>query len=286
MLEDRRDQHYLRRPGNLAVRRSRWRRGLVRRSLVLALQASGLVLLGLVGRQIYLATITSARFDVATIAVRGNSHAKTADIVALAGGARARNIFTLDLESVRADVRRHPWILDASIRRLLPSTVEITVTEREPAAIARFEEKSYLVDGTGRVLEEYGPAVLSYDFPVLTGLEGLPREEGLRRLRAGASAISVLTGSEPDFAKRISEIDLSTADRLTLRLADGGPILYVSVEDPLRNLDHFAEIRSLLPHALPAGGLDPQPKIEYVDLRFRGRIAVMPRTEKAQGQQP
>lgn len=278
MLEDRRDQHYLRRPGNLAVRRSRWRRGIARRIVWIALQAGALVLVAMVGRQAYLAAITSPRFDVATIAVRANTHAKTADLVALAGAARSRNIFTVDLESLRADVRRHPWVLDASIRRLMPSTIEITVTEREPAAIARFERRSYLVDGTGRMLEEYGPAVVSYDFPILTGLEGLPRSEGIRRLRTGAAAISVLTASEPDFAKRISEIDLSSPDRLALRPADGGPLLYAAVDDPLRNLEHYAEIRSLLPRALPAGGPDPPPSIAYVDLRFRGRIAVMPRS--------
>ena len=77
MLEERRDQHYLRRPGDRAVRRSRTRKSLARRLISLGAQAALLGALWLIGNQVRLAVLTSPAFAVKTIAVRGNERART-----------------------------------------------------------------------------------------------------------------------------------------------------------------------------------------------------------------
>ena len=276
VLEERRDQHYLRRHGNLAVRRSRLRRGLARRLLSIAAQVAVIVVLYLVGKQIYLAVITSPRFDVKTVAIRGNRHAKTADLLAQCGGVVSNNIFQVDLERLREDLRRQPWVLDVTTRRSLPSTLEVGVTEREPSAIASFEGVAYLVDGTGRVLSEYGPEESSYDFPVLTGIEGLPRAEAVRRVRAGAAAVTALAAARPELARRISEVGLSSPDRLELRASDDSPLLYLDVDDPLRNVDAYEALRPGIARRLPQDDEGAPVKIAYIDLRYRGRVSVMP----------
>jgi cell division protein FtsQ len=276
VLEERRDQHYLRRSGNLAVRRNRLRRGLLRRILSIVLQIAVLVVIYLVGEQVYLAVITSPRFDVKTVAIRGNQHAKTADLLAQCGTVVSKNIFQVDLERLREDLRRHPWVLDVTTRRSLPSTVEVSVSEREPAAIASFEGTAYLVDGTGRILSEYGPQEPGYDFPVLTGIEGLPRADAVKRIRAGAAAVTALAAARPEPARRVSEVGLRSADRLELRSSDGSPILYLDVDDPLRNLDAYDAIRAGIPRRLPQDDDGAPVKIAHIDLRFRGRISVMP----------
>jgi cell division protein FtsQ len=276
VLEERRDQHYLRRPGNLAVRRGRLRRGLLRRLLSIVLQVVVIAVLYLVGRQVYLAVITSPRFDVKTIAIRGNHHAKTADLLAQCGSVVSRNIFQVDLERLGEDLKRHPWVLDVATRRSLPSTLEVAVTEREPSAIASFDGTAYLVDGTGRILSEYGPDEAGYDFPVLTGIEGLPRADAVRRIRAGAAAIAALRAQRPELARRISTVDLASADRLAVHPADGSPLLYLDAEEPLRNLDEYDAVRAAIPRRLPEGDDGAPMKIAYIDLRFRGRISVMP----------
>ena len=276
MLEERRNQHYLRRHGNLAVRRSRLRRSLARRLLSIALQVAVLVVIYLVGKQVYFAVITSPRFDVKTVAIRGNHHAKTGELLARCGAVVSKNIFQVDLERLRGELRLHPWVLDVTTRRSLPSTLEVVVSEREPMAIASFEGTAYLVDGTGRVLSEYGPDEAAYDFPVLTGIEGLPRADAVRRIRAGAAAITALAGARPELARRISEVGLQSADRLELHSSDGSPILYLDVDDPLRNLDAYDAIRAGIARRLPQDDEGAPAKIAYIDLRFRGRISVMP----------
>jgi len=276
VLEERRDQHYLRRPGNLAVRRSRRWRTVLRWACLIGIQVALLAALGFAGRQIYLAVITSRHFDVRSVAVAGTVHARQDEIRDLAAFAIGANLFRVDLERLRDEVRRHPWVLDAAVRRSLPGTVEIRVTEREPAAIASYRGEAWLVDATGRRLGEFGPEVAAFDFPVLTGIESLPRTEAVRRIRQGAAAIGAIAAHDAALARTISEIDLSAADRLIVRLADGSPLLYLDNDEPLRNLEQYAAIRGRIPSAIPAASPGDAPKIAYIDLRFRGRIAVMP----------
>jgi len=223
--------------------------------------------------------VTSSLFEVRTTEVRGNGRAKTADLMSLAAPAVGKNIFRVDLGALRDDILRSPWILDATVRKSLPSTIEIAVTEREPAAIASFEGRAWLVDRTGRRLAEYGPEFAAYDFPVLMGIEALPRLGAVRRIREGAAAVAALTSANPALAKRISEIDLSIPDRLSVHLADGLPILLLDNQEPLRNLDHLAEVQALLGQQVPVGRPGEPARIACVDLRFRGRIAVTPKTE-------
>lgn len=286
MLEERHDQQYLRRPGDRAVRRSRKRKGLARRALSLTIQAGVIAGLYLLGRQIQLFCLTSPMFGVRTIAIRGNERARTADLLALCSSALASNIFRVDLERLRSELERNPWVRSASFRKVMPGTIEVTVQERLPAALVRFEGRAYLVDATGRRLTPYGPESAEFDFPVLVGLEGLPKPEAVRRIRNGAAAISALVERMPAFARSISDLDLSAPDKIVLRPADGSPLLYIDTHDYLRNLDNYAAIQAGIPRSLPSRDDDGPAKIAYVDLRFQGRIAVMPRSDDEDSQRP
>lgn len=276
MIEEHRDQHYLRRPSNLAVRRHRRRRGVVRWTMLIAVQVAIIGAVVVIGRQIYLAAVTSSQFAVKTVAIRGNVRARTSDLLALTGSVVGQNIFRADLDALRGEMLRSPWIAEATVRRSLPSTIEVAVSEREPAAIVSFMGTPWLTDGTGRRLAEYGSAFAAYDFPVLMGLEGLDRPTAVRRIREGAGAIAAISAAHPQLARRISEIDLHTPDRLEVRLCDGSPSLLLDSREPLRNLDHLSEVQSLVGRQVPITEPGEPARIASYDLRFRGRIAVTP----------
>ena len=277
VLEERRDQQYLRRPGDIAVRRSRKRKSALRRCVSLAIQAVVIGLVLLVVRQIHEFLVTSPLFAVRTIAVRGNHRAKTADLLAVSSTVVSRNIFRVDLDRLRQDICRSPWVLDASVRRSLPDTLEVVVQERKPSAIAMYEGRAWLVDASGRRLGEYGPSLVEFDLPVLTGFETLPRAEAQRRIETGAAAVDALNGSATGIGRRISELDLSAPDRIAIHLSDGSPVMYVDTHDYLRNLDNYTAIAAQISRTVAGRTGQDSPKIEYVDLRYRGRIAVMAR---------
>ena len=51
---------------------------------------------------------------------------------ALAHGLYGRSILTADLDACRRHLLESPWVADAALRRVLPSTIEVRVVERQP----------------------------------------------------------------------------------------------------------------------------------------------------------
>ena len=94
---------------------------------------------------------------VERIVVRGNQRLSSGEVLALLDGLRGEGILTADLAAWRSQLLSSPWVSEASLRRLLPSTVEVAVAERTPLGIARLGSRLYLIDQRGAVIDEYGP---------------------------------------------------------------------------------------------------------------------------------
>ena len=138
------------------------------------------------------------------------------------------NLFAVDLNQVRDDLASVPIVSSVSVRRKLPDTLEITVSERIPAARLGEESTGYplAVDRCGFVL---GPTSISQQLPSITGLQ----EKGLR---PGAqvgdpgvkSALHVVELCDsPSFSRflKIKNVDVSHSEYLEVRLLRGERIL-------------------------------------------------------------
>ena len=191
-----------------------------------------------------------------------------------------RNILTIALSEIEKKVREHPWIGASGgvkVQRRLPGGLVITVRERAAAGCALAGGVVYLLDEKGLPIDRYGPRHAHYDFPIIKGLDGLRAAVGKTsgaeaRLRAalvaGVDVTRTLAAREPAFYQQVSEIDMSDPDMVVLRLEGETYDLRLSREDCLRNLERYVALRNEMNDA---GG-----DIEYVDLRWRDRIAVMP----------
>ena len=78
-------------------------------------------------------------------------------------------LFKADLGAYRARLLDSPWVADAAFRRVLPSTIELSLTERAPMAIGRLGDQLFLVDAGGVIIDEYGPQYAQYDLPIEIG---------------------------------------------------------------------------------------------------------------------
>jgi cell division septal protein FtsQ len=65
---------------------------------------------------------------------------------------RLGNILLCDLQALRADIRRLAWVKDASVQKVFPSTLRITVITRTPFALLE-RGGLFLADEEGHVLE-------------------------------------------------------------------------------------------------------------------------------------
>jgi cell division septal protein FtsQ len=207
---------------------------------------------------------------VSHINVRDNSRLSTEEVVALVDGLKGHNILTLDLAALRRRLLKSSWIEDAAVRRILPSTVEVTIVERRPLGISRIGERLYLIDAAGVVIDEYGPAYREIDLPIIRGLvsPGGTQEFAVNVERAELAARVLSSLSRRDLAERISEVDVSDPYSAAVILEGDSAVIKLGREDFLQRLQSYLELAAALRERVP--------DIDYVDLRFDQRVYVRP----------
>ena len=271
MTSQPRRRRFLRRDGNLKVRRERRQRIAARVLMRIATIAGtvGIAALTLGGTVRWLST--SPSLTVSHIEILGAQRAEPATLRSLASGALAKNLVTLDLRRVAANIRTHPWVRHVVVRKRLPDTLEIRVQEREPCALMVLRGEPFVVDTSGAPIDRFGPRYAGWSFPVLRGLDGLEPAERALRCRAAARQVRALQKVAPELHAALAEVDLTDRGITVLRFPDTGEILHVDPDDWLRNLESF---RALQPRLR-----ERHDSIRWVDLRWEGRLAVLPKYE-------
>ena len=260
------DRHF-RRAQVKPTRRRGWR-GLASWQLVRA----GVVLLALAyaGYRAVALVAGAGGLRIAQITVRGNERLSTGEVLALVGALRGQSILLADLDGERARLLRSSWVASASLRRVLPSTVEIEITERVPMGLGRLGSRLYLVDAGGIVIDEYGPLYASLDLPIIDGLSqagDAPAPADGRRVALAARVLGALR-TRPDLARKVSQIDVTDPRDAVVILDQDTALLHLGEARFVERLQSYLELAPTLRERVPA--------IDYVDLRFDERVYVRP----------
>jgi cell division protein FtsQ len=204
------------------------------------------------------------------VAVRGNSRLSTGEVLALLNGLRGENLVWADLGAWRRRLLASPWVRDATLRRSLPSTIEVVVAEREPIGIGRVNGALYLVDDRGAIIDEYGPQYSDLDLPVIDGLAGphAPAALGEDPHADLAARLLVALRAKPPVLQRISQVDVRDAHNAAVILTADPAVLYVGEERFVQRLESYLDLAAALRGQVAT--------IDYVDLRFDNRIYVKP----------
>jgi cell division protein FtsQ len=198
-------------------------------------------------------------FNIATVALTGQKHLSREEILATAGVTGRASLLFFDVADARVRLLTNPWIAEATVQKLLPDRLVITISEREAFALWQKAGRVGVIAGDGTVLEPY--VLRRYvGLPLVVGvgaetrakefLAMLDRRPELRanvrasvlvaerrwnlRLKNGVdvrlpefdveAALDQLVALERDnklSSRDITGIDLRLADRVTVRLSDG-----------------------------------------------------------------
>ena len=212
--------------------------------------------------------LTAPFLVIDDIVVRGNEQVPAGEVLALMPGLRGAGILSVDLEAHRRRLSASPWLAGGTLRRRLPSTVEVFVTERRPVALARFGGRLFLLDESGAVVDGYGPRFAGFDFPIVDGLaeagEGAPVVDP-RRMALAARLLEELA-SRPDVLGTVSQIDVADPLDAVVLLDDDVVLLHLGTERFLSRLRLYAELAPVLREEVR--------DIDEVDLRFDPRVVV------------
>jgi cell division protein FtsQ len=228
-----------------------------------------LVALALYGGHRVVAIVASLEiFHVDRINVRGNQRLSNGEVLSLVDGLRGQSILAVDLEEWRHTLMNSPWVADASLRRTLPSTVDVAILERTPLGIGRINGVLYLVDDRGLVIDEYGPSYADLDLPIIDGLSAAPGEENTDVYRALLARRLLEALRVQNLAGRISQIDVSDSHNAVVLLEGDPTLIRLGNERFVERLQSYLELAPALRERVPV--------IDYVDLRFDERVYVRP----------
>lgn len=255
-----------------ARRRSGWRRFVV---LAVKYGVAAAMVLFLVSRTMTFVT-TTPMLRIDRIRPEGNHRLSAQAIGAMLEGLRGENILFADLDAWRNRLTESPWIESATFRRSLPATVDVTIRERTPVAIGRIGDRLYLVDERGASIDEYGPDYGTLDLPIV---DGFARGESNADANAARGAIAarliMALRQKPAVANRLSQVDVSDVHNVTILLDDDPAELRVGDGHFLERVESYLSLSEALHERVP--------EIDYVDLRFDGRVYVRPLGKAGRG---
>jgi cell division protein FtsQ len=217
------------------------------------------------------AVLLSSVLVVEAVAIEGTVRMPEGTVREVMSEVIGQPMFRVKLAEWRSKVRELSWVGDVSIRRVLPSTIVVSVTERRPLAIGRIGDSLTIIDHRGVIIDAYGPHYKDMDLPIVDGLAYADERE-VSALEQSRAALAVRFFSDlqrtRDLAARVSQVDVSDADNAVVVMKGDPALLQLGDERFAERLQSYLDLADTL-H-------DGAPEADRIDLRYGSRIFVTP----------
>jgi cell division protein FtsQ len=237
-------------------------------------------LLVFAGYRAFGVVMSAEALTVTRITVSGSARLSRGEVLALLDGLSGRNMLLVGLDEWRRKLLASPWVEDAALRRVLPGTVDVVITEREPIGIGRIGGALYLLDHQGGIIDEFGPHHAEFDLPLIDGLAAPARTSDVGPMvdeaRASlASRVLLSLRGRPELARRVSQIDVTDVRDAVIILKNDTALIRIGDDQFAERLQSYLDLVAALREKVPL--------IDYVDLRFGERVYVRPQRRSGGG---
>jgi cell division protein FtsQ len=211
--------------------------------------------------------LTSPRFVITTVDVRGTSRMSPEHVIEAAAIPPGTNLFRLRSDTVVMRLERVPEIRRAEVTRALPNRVTIQVEERRPFTLVHAGRLHWMdEDGVAFGPE---PRAVTAPTPVISGLSedevATMRAAPSPRALAAIALIRTLMRTGSSLLSEISEIDMSRSEGPVLYTVDGVEVRLGSEGWESR----LSRLEGVLGQVAAAG--EP---VRSIDLRFKDQVVL------------
>ena len=187
-------------------------------------------------------------FQIKNVIIEGSEKSNISEIKG--------NLIGLNFNSIKEIVESTEWVKRASIKKVLPSTLKINVTENDPYAIYFQEGKSFLIDLDGSIITEINLNNYEDDLLFVRGENSPELLEQLIRDISIAFPNLTQTLEEVEFIEK-RRWNLKLNNKLLVKLPDE------NIQQSLKNLKQLFEEQEVM-----------ESNIIEIDLRIQGRAAL------------
>ena len=209
--------------------------------------------------------------SASSIEIQGNVHLTRDELLSIFGEDVERNIFYVSLAQRRAQLEQLPWVEHATVMRLLPNRLRVSIVERTPVAFVRQGSQIGLVDASGVLLDmpPHGQGDAHYSFPVVTGiLASDPASTRAARMKIFEQFTSDLDSSGEKISQKLSEVDLSNPEDVKALIPDHGKDVLVHFGET-DFLDRYRKFEEHLPE-----WRTQYPTLSSVDMRYERQVVL------------
>jgi cell division protein FtsQ len=211
------------------------------------------------------AAANAAGFHIAAVSLSGEKQVSRAEIFAAAGVTERASLLFLDVDAARARLKAIPWIADATVQKLYPDRLQITVTERDAFALWQLDGKVSVISADGTVVG----TLADWHFA------GLPLVVGAGAATRARDFLALLD-VHPEIRQQVRASVLVAERRWNLKLKNGVDVRLPEA-DIARALDTLAELdrdKHLISRDITA-----------IDLRLPDRVSVHLSDDAAQARE-
>lgn len=273
-LDDQEDTQFLRTEKRVPVRRSALPKNAEKKVKTALAIAAVVFACSTAALATYRYSIHSWRFRIESsdnIEISGVRNAARAQVMDVIGGDIGRNIFFVPLDERKKQLERIPWVESATVMRLLPNRIAISIQERTPVAFVQINSKISLIDAHGVVMGVPANRQVKYSFPVIQGIsETEPLSSRAAAMKIYNRLVQELDAAGGHYSQELSEVDLADPEDVKITANDpaGAVVIHLGSSDFLARyklyVAHVAEWRQQFQN------------LQSVDLRYEGQVIVNP----------
>ena len=230
---------------------------MLRKINIINIVSFSLILISLIVFFVFLKfpSLLNSSFQIKNVIIEGSEKSNISEIENNLSEIKG-NLIGLNFDYIKEIVESSEWVKRASIKKVLPSTLKINLTENDPYAIYFQQGKSFLIDLDGSIVTEIDLDNYEDDLLFVRG-ENSP--ELLEQL------IRDISITFPNLTQTLEEVEFIEKRRWNLKLKNKLLVKLpdVNIQKSLKNLKQLFEEQEVM-----------ESNIIEIDLRIPGRAAL------------
>ena len=202
------------------------------------------------------------RLEIRKMSVAGLHRVSENEVLARVGYTPGTNLLRVGLDDARRSVELIPWVRHATVQRVWPDEIVISVVERRHIALARIDGEIYQVDDDGVILPT--DVLTDTSSPVLDGLHVGDIEGNRTKIEAYLQTVSAIGQSE------LSEVHVAESGEVSVVPINNAVLIDLGSSDHRVRWDKYVRLRTQIREEYPSA--------YHIDLRFRDQVII--RTEE------
>ena len=172
--------------------------------------------------------------------IRGIDETVKNDLIQMCGLNLDQGLLSLNLESLKRKMEKHPWVRTATVERRFPHTLIVELEKEEPVAVVLLDQLFYM-NRRGRLFKSVEPSE-NMDFPIITGISATnPKQR--ENLNQTVHVLNVLKMEEDRWSlKNLSEIHLDRKGEISLYFSHMSAVISISQNNLARNMKGLKQV--------------------------------------------